>query len=173
MGGERNRLCALYGNLVARFALKPKPVNDQTDLADQTPKQQNEREGHSHNSIGTLVDIDPDSREVLRTLEGPGGGVALVFSPDGRYLAGVGLPGAVLWDLSTNRIVRRFQGNFYRPTNAAFINDGGEILIASGEGMIRRYLTDPLDLVELARSEAIRELKEAECQLYMRSSCDG
>ena len=51
------------------------------------------------------------------------------------------------------------------------MEDGIVLPVASGEGIDRGYLLNPLDLVELERTKAGRELNEAECQQYLRSSC--
>jgi hypothetical protein len=47
------------------------------------------------------------------------------------------------------------------------------VRVASGEGVERGYLLDPVELVELAHQEVERDLTEEECQRYLRRSCDG
>ena len=121
---------------------------------------------------GTVLVLDADSGDVVRALDPVPGPVDLVFSPDGRHLAGAG-PGPIthLWELDTGRIVRRFEGAVYPATSAAFVNDGTELRVASGEGVVRGYLVDPRQLVELALDQVTRELTEAECQQYLRHAC--
>jgi WD40 repeat protein len=122
---------------------------------------------------GAVVELDATVGGVIRSLEEVSSGMRLTFSPDGRYLAGVGPAGAFLWHFETGRIIREFSGSVYPPSDVEFIEDGSQILVASGEGILRGYLLDPLDMVELARSEVSRELTEDECELYLRRSCDG
>ncbi len=123
---------------------------------------------------GTVLLLDADSGDVVRSLDPVPGPVDLVFSPDGRHLAGAG-PGSVthLWELATGRIVRRLEGAIYPATSAAFVNGGAELRVASGEGVVRGYLLDPTELVELAREQVTRDLTEAECQQYLRHACDA
>jgi hypothetical protein len=73
--------------------------------------------------------------------------------------------------VESGAIVRRFQGAIYQTTAVAFINGGTQLRVHSGEGVDRGYLLDPLDLVELARSEASRELTDAECRQYLGRAC--
>ena len=78
-----------------------------------------------------------------------------------------------MWDLGTGRIARRFEGAVYKSKSVAFVEDGTVLRVASGEGIDRRYLLDPLDLMELAKTKAGRQLTEAECQQYLRRPCEG
>jgi WD40 repeat protein len=121
---------------------------------------------------GTLQVLDADTGEVVATPERVSGRTALVYSPDGRFLAGAG-PGplAHLWDMESHRIVRRLQGAAYPPRGVAFVNGGAELRVASGEGIDRGYVIDPLRLVELARDRVTRGLTDAECQLHLRRPC--
>jgi WD40 repeat protein len=98
----------------------------------------------------------------------------LTFSPDGTLLAGAG-PEAVtnLWDVASGRIIRRFHGAIYPARSVAFLEGGSVLMIASGESVQRRYLLDPDRLLDLARSEAGREMTDAECLRYLGRPCDG
>ena len=123
---------------------------------------------------GAVAILDADSGDVELELEAVSGAPELAFSPDGNRLAGAG-PGPVvhLWDTHTGLLDRRLHGAIYPVTGLVFVNDGNEIRVASGEGVERGYLLDPVDLVDLARQEIYRDLTEVECQRYLRRSCDG
>jgi hypothetical protein len=60
----------------------------------------------------------------------------------------------------------------YQPNGVAFVNSGTELRVVSGEGLDRAYVLDPLDLVEIARSELTRELTETECEQFLGEACD-
>jgi WD40 repeat protein len=123
---------------------------------------------------GSVVILDPDSGDVELELEPASGAPELTFSPDGTLLAGAG-PGPVvhLWDAQTGLLQRRLHGAIYPAIGVVFVNDGKEVRVASGEGVERGYLLDPVELVELAHQEVERDLTEEECQRYLRRSCDG
>lgn len=57
----------------------------------------------------------------------------LAVSPDGKYLAGVRNTdnAAVLWDVATGKVVRRFDGHGYTVRSAAFSPDGTRLVTAS------------------------------------------
>lgn len=116
---------------------------------------------------GRVIELDAETGNLLREFESISSSVAIVMSPDGRYMAGAGVGGAVMWDLQTGRVTRRFQGSIFVPSGAAFVEDGKVLLVASGEGMIRGYHTDPLDLLSFAKSKTTRSLTEEECIRYV------
>ena len=123
---------------------------------------------------GSIVVIDAGSGSIVLEPESVPGGSDLTFSPDGQFLAGAGpARNSYLWDLSTGRIVRTFEGAVYHATSVAFINDGSQIRVASTEGFDRGYLLDPLDLLELARSEVTRQLTDEECVEYLYRLCSA
>lgn len=123
---------------------------------------------------GTVVLLDADTGTVVARPDRVSGTTWLVFSCDGRYLAGAG-PGLLvhLWSMETGRLARRIRGAVYPPFGAAFVNGGTELRVASGEGIDRGYLLDPIDLVDLARSEAPGGLTEEECRQYLSRPCAG
>lgn len=124
---------------------------------------------------GAIFVLDRVTGEIVLTLDAVSGPpTELAYSPDGDRLAGAG-PGhfAHVWETDTGRLVRRLQGSVYAPMGVAFVNDGSELLVLATEGVLRRYLLDPVDMVELARDEVSRDLTEAECQRYLSRSCDG
>jgi WD40 repeat protein len=118
-----------------------------------------------------LFDVETGEEVVPRPQSVPGQ-TSVVFSPDGRYLAGGG-PGPVvyLWDLQTGEIHRRIGQAMGKPT-VAFVTDGDEIRAASLEGIVRGYVLDELELLEIAREEPDRDMTEEECQRYLRRPCD-
>jgi WD40 repeat protein len=123
---------------------------------------------------GNVRLLDPDSREeILPRLETVSGTVTVVFSPDGDLLAGGGSGGVVyIWNVSTGSIDRRLQGALGKPT-PAFVNGGDELRSVGAEGIVRGYALDPLDLLEIARSQVDERMTEEECQQYLRRSCDS
>jgi WD40 repeat protein len=121
---------------------------------------------------GTIVVVDADGGDVVLVPDEVSGRTDLVVSPDGRTLAGAGPgPFAHLWDLETGRLVRRLGGAAYHPRSVAFVNGGTELRVASGEGILRGYVLDPHDLVELARDQVTRTLTDEECERYLRRGC--
>jgi serine/threonine protein kinase/WD40 repeat protein len=121
---------------------------------------------------GSVVMMDANSGEIELVLEAVSGPAELTFSTDGSLLAGAG-PGSVvhIWNTQTGLLQRRLQGAIYPVMGTVFVNDGTELRVSSDEGLIRGYLLDPGDLVELAQQEVSRDLTEEECQRYLRSSC--
>lgn len=122
---------------------------------------------------GNIVLLDGSTGEIVDRLESVSGGSRLAFSPDGTHIAGAG-PGrlAYVWDLDTGRIARRFAGAFYPATSVGFVDDGTELLVMEGTGIVRRYVLDPERLLDLARDETARELTDEECMRYLRRVCD-
>lgn len=116
--------------------------------------------------------LDSETGEEVLSFDSVSGPPDLVFSSDGEYLAGAG-PGPFvhLWATRDGRLVRRLRGSTYRPMGVAFVNDD-ELLVLATEGVLRRYLLAPLDLVALAREKVDRGLTEDECERYLGRSCD-
>jgi len=123
---------------------------------------------------GNVRLLDPDGgEEILPRLEKVSGTVNVVFSPDGDYLAGGGSGGELyLWNVRTGSIDRRFRGALGRP-HPAFVNGGDELRAIGAEGIVRGYALDPLDLLEIARSQVDERMTEEECHQYLRRSCDS
>ncbi|MDX1449130.1 MAG: hypothetical protein R3246_08725, partial [Acidimicrobiia bacterium] len=116
---------------------------------------------------GNVVEIDLEEGGIMRTLEPVATGGELTFSTDGATLAGTGPDGVTLWDFATGRVTRKIRGSVYPTTDAVFISGGSELLVSSGEGMLRGYYLDPLDLVAAAKAETTRELTDEECRRYL------
>jgi WD40 repeat protein len=122
---------------------------------------------------GTVVEVDLEQGGAVRTLEPLSSGGELSFSVDGTMLAGTGPGGVTLWDVETGRITRQIRGSVYPTTDAVFTHDGKELLVSSGEGMIRGYFLDPLDLVAAAKGEVGRSMTDEECRRYLAvNGCD-
>jgi serine/threonine protein kinase/WD40 repeat protein/DNA-binding winged helix-turn-helix (wHTH) protein len=123
---------------------------------------------------GDLVLLDAVTGRVVRRLEAVSGRTFLTFSPDDSMIAGAGPePVTNVWDVETGRIIRRFHGAIYPANSVAFLDEGSVLLVASGESAQRRYLLDPHELLDLARSEVGREFTEEECLRYLGRDCDG
>lgn len=123
---------------------------------------------------GDVHILDSATGDELLVLDSVSGPPDLVFSPDGSLLAGAGPgPYAHLWNASDGRLVRRIRGSVYRPMGVAFLDEGDELLVLATEGILRRYLLVPRELVDLARDRVSRELTEDECQRYVGQSCSG
>lgn len=122
---------------------------------------------------GDMVLLDAGTGETLLSPERVSGRTFLTFSPDDTLLAGAGPePVTNLWDVATGRIVRRLHGAIYPARSVEFLEGGSVLLVASGEGVQRRYLLDPHRLLELARTEVGRDMTEAECLRYLGRSCE-
>lgn len=124
---------------------------------------------------GEVHILDSDTGEELLTLDPVSGPpIDLAFSQDGELLAGAG-PGPFvhLWETGQGRLDRRLRGFVYQPMGVAFVEGGSELLALATEGVLRRYLIDPSDMVELARDQVSRDLTEEECQRYLNRPCDS
>jgi WD40 repeat protein len=119
-----------------------------------------------------LIEIATGDERLPRP-QGVPGPSKVVISPDGRHLAGGG-PGPVvhLWEVESGEIVRRI-GRALGPSTVAFVNGGQEIRAASTEGIVRAYVLDPLELLEIAKNTVGRDMTDEECQRFLRRPCDS
>ncbi|HEX9763083.1 MAG TPA: hypothetical protein VGA97_08290, partial [Acidimicrobiia bacterium] len=125
-------------------------------------------------ATGGLVLLDAETGEQIRRLEAVSGRSFLAFSPDDSMIAGAGPdPITNLWDVETGRIIRRFHGAIYPANSVAFLEGGDVLLISSGESVQRRYLLDPFQLLDHARSLVSRQMTDEECLRYLDRACDG
>jgi WD40 repeat protein len=113
-----------------------------------------------------LLQIDIQTGKPLRELNYPPGqsGMRLVFSPDGRWLAGAGQKtGVWLWDLRSGKRVRTYRSDFDLP-EFTFSPDGGRIVI----------MADKMQVFSCDSEEPIDEFKAPEIVLQNpRFSKDG
>ena len=125
-------------------------------------------------ATGGLVLLDTETGVQIRRLEAVSGRSFLAFSSDDSMIAGAGPdPITNLWDVETGRIIRRFHGSIYPAKSVAFLEGRDVLLIASGESVQRRYLLDPFQLLDHARSLVSRQMTDEECLRYLDRACDG
>jgi WD40 repeat protein len=82
---------------------------------------------------------DVQTRELLRTLEGPRGDVyTLAFSPDGRWIAAAGEGSTVrVWDSHAGTLVRGFRGHTALVSSLAFTPDGKRLVSGSRDRTVK------------------------------------
>ncbi len=68
--------------------------------------------------------------------------------------------------------MRRLHGAIYPPLGIGFVNGGGELRVAAGDGVERGYVLDAERLLQLALASATREMSESECLEYLHRPCD-
>ena len=80
-----------------------------------------------------------------RKLEGHPGGTSFVsFSPSGRHLASTGVDGNLkVWEVSSGKVIREFQGLVGAGARIAFTADGQSIVVAGADDMIRVFGRKP------------------------------
>ncbi len=107
----------------------------------------------------------------LHTLAGHSSEIqSVAFSPDGRWLAtGSGDNTAKIWDVSTGQELHTLFGSLGGVTGVAFnpMDDRPLLAVASTDGVVRVYLVDNEELLELAESRVTRSLTLAECQRFL------
>jgi WD40 repeat protein len=95
-------------------------------------------------AAGTIQTWDVSTGEQLRTFtaEGIGGFTDAVFSPDGKYIAAVGVF-AVLWDAQSGAEVRRYVGHTELIQAVNFSPDGKYLVTASNDATVRLWEVQP------------------------------
>jgi WD40 repeat protein/transcriptional regulator with XRE-family HTH domain len=109
--------------------------------------------------------------EAMFTLTGHSALIRLVsFSPDGKIL-GTGSDDntAKLWDVATGEELLTVPGSQGGVYGVAFrtSDDGGQVAVASGDGIVRIFLLQVEELLALAETRVTRSLTTAECQKYL------
>jgi WD40 repeat protein/tRNA A-37 threonylcarbamoyl transferase component Bud32 len=87
---------------------------------------------------GAVQVWDPDTAEVLRSIDVPQGCLALAYSPNGRRLAGACGDGQVrVWDGQTGKEQFTVRGAAGKLLDVAFRPDGRQFAAAAGDGTIK------------------------------------
>jgi WD40 repeat protein/serine/threonine protein kinase len=106
---------------------------------------------------GTTFLWDIDSRQVVDRLPGRLGGVALDFSPSGRFLASGSKAGVILvWDTVARRAHRWYLGHRGYIRAVRFVDDG-TLISAGSDGRVLEWRLDG-GVTELAKEPAILSL---------------
>jgi WD40 repeat protein len=110
----------------------------------------------------------PGGKEIA-ILSGHSGIIWVVkFSPDGKYLATSSFDAtAKIWNASTGEEVLTLTGAPGGLGGLAFSPDGRYLAVAGGDGIIRIYILNIEELVDVAQSRLTRALTEAECQQFL------
>ncbi|HSM70397.1 MAG TPA: BTAD domain-containing putative transcriptional regulator [Anaerolineales bacterium] len=90
---------------------------------------------------------------------------SVTFSPDGSMLATANSNGVILWDANTGNELLRLTNNG-RFGGVKFSPDGTRLAATDGV-MVRIYLLNVEELIELAKSRLTRSLTTEECQQYL------
>lgn len=123
-------------------------------------------------STGNLRILEVSTgEEILPRPQNVPGQTDIVFSPDGGSLAGGG-PGPLVyvWDVGSGEIEQRL-GRAIGAPEVAFVNGGSQIRSASIEGIVRGYVLDPGELLEIVRLMLRREMTDQECARYLHGPC--
>jgi WD40 repeat protein/basic membrane lipoprotein Med (substrate-binding protein (PBP1-ABC) superfamily)/transcriptional regulator with XRE-family HTH domain len=130
----------------------------------------------------TIIVWDTESGQKTLTLSGHSGAVnSVAFSPDGERLASASQDGTIkLWNLaapgtsstalSVGQHSLTLYGNAGPVIAVEFSPDGSHLLSVSLDGVVRFYLLNIEDLLDLARSRVTRDLSREECLQYLHLS---
>lgn len=95
--------------------------------------------------VRRVVSVIPESPELVRRLEGHGGGIRYVaFSPDGRLaISASGTTGgdntARVWDVATGKELRRLEGHLWQTYACAISPDGRHALTGGADSTARLW----------------------------------
>ena len=102
--------------------------------------------------------------------------MAQAFSADGILAtAGNGEGLMRLWDVTTGELLVEFRTDRTDGPNIGsgwmtFSSDGSYLAYIDGDGVLRRYLMDTDQLIELAEARLTRGFTSEECQTYLDSA---
>jgi WD40 repeat protein len=121
------------------------------------------------------LDFDAGRAELIETLTNHTTTVfGTRFSPDGRTLATASPLLVRLWDL-TPLVDGAYENSIVEllvlPGGGAlaYSPDGSELITGGRDGLVRVYLLDNTELMELAESRLTRTLTKAECRQYLHT----
>jgi WD40 repeat protein len=90
------------------------------------------------------------------------------LSADGSRLVTAGFEGsAKVWDIPSGEPVATLYGHQANVTDVVISPDGKIVYTGAWDGMLRAFVLDVDDLIELAESRVTRSLTEEECRTYL------
>jgi WD40 repeat protein len=118
---------------------------------------------------GSVETYAVDDGEMLTRFSPQSGPVSDVeFSIDGKTLATAGEDGTVrLFSAETGTESLILEGHDYLVTELEFTEDGRKLVSAAADGTVRVWALDLDDLLDIARENRTRELRDEECRLYL------
>lgn len=120
---------------------------------------------------GTAIVWDTATGSKLLTLTGHGSEIqSVTFSPDGKQIAtGSGDNTAKLWDTESGEEILTLPGSSGGVTGVAFSPSkaGAHLAVASVDGVVRIFILQIEDLLELAKTRVTRSFMAEECKKYL------
>jgi WD40 repeat protein/transcriptional regulator with XRE-family HTH domain len=125
-------------------------------------------------SDGTAIIWDSVTAVPILTLIGHSAGIqSVAFNADGTMLAtGSEDNTAKVWDVATGSEILSLPGSSGGVKGVAFdpTTGNGQLVVSSGDGIVRVFLFEIDDLLTLAQSRATRPLTTEECKKYLHTN---